>query len=434
LTEGEGVYRYEKALVIEHVASKHWKEVDLSNTPVVGIFENYREILLVLSNTSLDYYITLDLKNARDLLNELPVSMSVTQWLTANGDGALQTVDGVPSINNVTVSYKDATRAGYKANLAFSHGDPFSEVYDNEKEDVLLTKPGVSYGDLHDHTLVTMNGLIHRTDHDHNGLYIKDGGNSFRTANMQHIGILNFKKLGKLKCITITPEMLYNPHRLGKLSEATYIELPESIGNRIVMLVIGGYLHMVESNYYCISDNVIKIDMANFPLLPRFYESKGLINLSQMTDVHESNQSNPDHVSVNDLFKDASISAYLTLSQSFVVLLETENFYVEKHKLGYLHLPGRYFACKKPTWPARTELGRLPEYVSIQEDDSWTLAIQDNFSTRYINETTGHLSDRSVASDAISANPVFYSKGHLLEIGSDKIVYTPKAYVAEVLP
>lgn len=428
------MYRYENALVIEHLASKRWKEADLSNTPVGGIFDKYREVLLVLSNSTLGYYITLDLKKVSSTLNQLPGTTTINQWLVLNGLGNLPTVVGLPKIDKVEVTYTDATQGGFKANLAFSNGDPFSDVYDNEKKDVLLTKADVNYTNLQAYALVTMNGLIHRTDKDHNGLYVKDGGDSFRKANMQHLGILNFRKLGKLKCITITPEMIYNPHRLGRLRDAAYIELPEAIGNRIVMMVIGGYLHMAESNYHCVSDTVIKIDMANFPLVPRFYESKKLINLDSMTSLHDANTNNPEHVSLNDLFKDESIRAYLSLSQSFVVLLESDNLYVEKHKLAYPHLPGRYFTGSKPVRPARTELGRLPEYVSIREDDSWTIAIQDNFSTRYINETTGFEADHSLSSDSISSKSVFYAKGYLLEIGSDKIVYTDTPYVPPVVP
>lgn len=423
------MYTYEKALVRDLKSSKRWIEAELANVPVVGIFDKYREVVLVLSNSTLNHFVTLNLKDVNRLFSQVGAAVTVSQWLTALGNAALPTVAGYATIKNVTVKYKDAFAAGYNANLAFGHGNPFSEVSDGEKDDILLTKPKVPYKVLYDNCLISVNGMIHRTDYDFNGLYIKDAGKSFRIANQHHIGILNFKDIGTLKCISITEEMLYTPHKVGKFKDAVYIHLPEDIGNRIVMLVIGGYLHLMDSNFHCINDRVIKIDMANYPLLPRFYESKKLIDLSKMIAMHDSSTNNPSHVSLNDMFKDESISAYLSMSQSFVVLLDTDNLYMEKHKLGYAHLPGRYFTGAKPVWPARTELGRLPEYIAINETGVWTLAVQDNFSTRYMNETTNYETNHSVDSSRVSQNPVFYAKGYLLEIGTDKLEMVPTPYV-----
>lgn len=423
------MYTYEKALVRDHKTSKRWIEADLADIPVIGVFDKYREVMLVLSNNTLDHFVTLNLKDVSNLFSRLEITVTISEWLTSLGNIALPTTAGYATIKNVTVKYKDAFAAGYNANLAFARGNPFSEVSDGEKDDMLLTKSNVPYKTLHDNCLISVNGLVHRTDYDFNGLYIKDGGKSFRVANQHHIGILNFKDIGTLKCISITADMLYNPHTVGKFKDAVYIHLPEDIGNRIVMLVIGGYLHLIDSNFHCISDRVIKIDMANYPLLPRFYESKKLIDLSAMTATHDTSTNNDSHVSLSDLFKDESIAAYLTMSQSFVVLLDSDNLYMEKHKLGYTHLPGRYFTGNKPVWPARTELGRLPEYIAINDTGIWTLAVQDNFSTRYMHETTNYESNRSVDASRVSQNPVFYAKGFLLEIGTDKLEMVPTPYV-----
>jgi hypothetical protein len=422
------VYRYEEALVIEHSYSKRWTKIDLSNEIVSSLMDTYREVILVLSNTGLDHYLTLKLEDAVEFFNYRDRNETVSQWLVRLGDTALPTTRGTASVVGARVKYKDAFVAGYNCNLAFSKGNPFNDVADDEKDDIILTKEGLDYKLFYEHALVTVNGLIHRTDHDYQGVYLKDGGKSFRVANQNHIGILSFKDVGKIKLISIIPEMLYNPHRVGEFKDSVYIELPEAIGNRIVMMVIGGYLHLIDSNYQQISETVIKVDTANLPLIPRFYESKKLIDLSAMTAHHEANLRNENHISIKDLLKDASIAAYLTLSQSFIVLLEANNLYMQKHKLGYTHLPGRYFTGLTPEWPIRTELGRLPEYIAIRDDALWTLAIQDNFSTRYVSETTEFHLDNSVDNSRISSMPVFYAKGYMLEIGTDKVVLTEKKY------
>lgn len=421
------MYRYVKALVRDGRSANRWREEALVNTPIATIFNLYREVLLVVTHDALSQQVTVNLKDVAAQFSGVDSALTVSQWLAGLDGESLPTVDGVPSVKSYTAKYRDAFEAGYKANLIYAEGSPLTDVPDSEKDDILLSKDGLDYSSFYVNCLVTVNGMVHRTDYDERGIHVKRGGESFRLANENHLGIISFKDIGKLTTVSITDEMIYNPHPNGKLHSAAYIKLPEDIGNRMVALVIGGYLHLVDSYYHCINDRVVKIDTAKLPLLPRFYESGKLINLDAMREHHDRNVSNPDHVALEDLFSDDSIRAYLTLSQSFVVLIETDNLYVEKHKLGYSHLPGRYHTHLAPQWPARTELGRLPEYIAIDEQDLWSIAIQDNFSTRYLFETTDYENMHSVDSARISNGPVFYAQGHFLEIGTDKLVYTQVA-------
>jgi ribosomal protein S11 len=425
--EGKSVYRCVKSLVRVNNSDNRWSERSLNDEPVATLFNVYREVLLVLTHTSHSDLVTLNLKDVVTMLSGIDDTITVSQWLTSLGNQSLPTTPGGPVIESKTVKYRDAFKAGYKGELVFSEGNPFNDVPDSDKDDILLTKKGVDYATFHKNCLVTVNGMVHRTDYDHNGIYVKDGGISFRKANENHIGILNFKEVGSLDFISITEDMLYNPHQNGEFKNAVYLKLPKSIGNKIVMVVLGGYLHLIDSYYHCINEHAIKLDFANLPLLPRFYESRKLIDLSAMEKHHEKSSNNDTHVVLSDLLKNESISAYLTLSQSFVVLVDCDNLYLEKHKLGYSHLPGRYFSSQEPVWPARTELGRLPEYVAIPESSIWTIAVQDNFSTRYMYESFGYESGVTVDGARVSRDPVFYAQGHLLEIGTDKLVYSTAA-------
>lgn len=417
------MYRYENALARIGNSASRWSEVSLADTPIATIFNFYREVLLVLSNDVLDNLVTLNLIDAVDRFSGADGSVTVSQWLSDLADESLPTTDMVPEVVTATVKYNDVYEAGYKANLAFADGNPFSDVPDSEKEDILLTKPNLDYATFHRNCLVTVNGLIHRTDYDVNGIYVKDAGISFRRANDNHLGILSFKDVGEIECITITPEMLYNPHPSGKFKDSVYVKLPQPTNEKIVMLVLGGYLHLIDSYFHCINDQVIKIDTANLPLLHRFYESRKLISLDTMEEHHDKSINNPTQIALSELFSDESIAAYLTLSQSFVIILDAPSLYLEKHKLGYGHLPGRYFTHQKPIWPIRTELGRLPEYIAIPETDIWTIAVQDNFSTRYLFETANYETWHSVDASRVSNKPVYYAQGHFLEIGTDHLVY-----------
>ncbi len=417
------MYSYSKALVRETAPGSRWIEKPLADQPVVTLFNIYRDVILVVTHPTATGPLTVNLKEVADRFSGVSSEMTVQQWLASLDGESLPTTAGEPAIKSTTAKYNDAYNAGYKINLCYAEGNPFSDIPDSEKDDLIMIRPETDYQLFYESCLVTMNGLVHRTDYDINGVRVKDGGISFRKAKQNHVGIISFRELGKLGFYSITEEMLYNPHLNGKLSDAAYIKLPESVENKIVFLVLGGYLHMVDSCYHRINDQVIKVDTARLPLLNRFYESKGLIDLSKMTDHHEKNPNNPDHVSLEDFFSEESIKGYLTMSQSFIVTLEVDNLYLKRHKLGYSHLPGRYYTGLDPHWPLALQLGRLPEYVAVDESSFWNIAIQDNMSVRYIFETHEWQGEHSVDNSKISNNPVYYSQGHFLEIGTDKLVY-----------
>lgn len=419
------MYQCEKALVKHNNSMEGWEEVDVRDTPIISLFDQYSRIYLVLKNTTTQKYSTIYLNDLSVEMGLVTATTTVTQWLTAQGNRNLGGNSGVPKVTSKTVKYNDAWQAGYKLNLNHAFLPNDSPVTDADKADIHLAKSGVDYKQLYDNCLFTVNGLVHLCDRDDFGVYIKDGGRSFFVANDNHVGILSFREVGTLKFIPITEEMIYTPHVGGKLGHAAYLKLPENIGNRTVLLVIGGYLHLLDRLYQPIGERSVKINFADFPLMDRLMNSRHLIDISKVTDTWEQNEANlnPTHVAVSDLYSDASIKAYLTLSQSFVVILDNDNLYVEKHRLESAGLPGRYRAYSRPEWPLRTELGRLPEYLAIPESDIWSVAIQDNFTTNYRYETARWQKEVAIDGSALSANPVFYTQGHLLEIGSDVVTF-----------
>jgi len=419
------VYQYEGAVVQMKESRGRWVSADLSLAPVATLFDTYMGVYLILSHYSLDHKVSLDLSEVASEISGLVDTATVTDWLTLRGDRTLPTSDVLPTITTKQVKYNDAWQAGYTMNFVhpFYHVD--TQIMETEKTDVLMVREDTDYEQFYKNCLVTVNGLIHRTDFDEYGIRIKDAGTSVRQANENHIGILSFREIGEIEIINITEDMIYNPNPGAKLKEAAYLKVEQSMEGKVVMLVLGGYLHVLESYYYAIGDHAIKIDMANFPFIQRFYASKKLLDMSNVMADWQSDPNNDEHFAISDLFSDTTIKKYLTMSQSFIVLLDADNLYVEKHKVEYTGLPGRYYAHSRPEFPLRTELGRLPEYIAIPETDIWVLAIQDNFSTKYRFEATNYRDEPGIDPQRETLKPVYYAQGHLLEIGSDIAGFTP---------
>ncbi len=416
------MYNYLSAHVKDKAMGQRWRREDVRALPVFSILNTYYGVKLTLTSNAVDKPLTVDLRDVKDQLRNQPESLTVEQWLLQLGDNSLPHVEGEVKEKVSTVKFNTSTALGFKAELSFTGGSPTAQVDDSEKNDIMLTKAGVDYDRYYRNSLVTVNGFVHRHDADVLGLYIKDAGKTFRKQQSNKIGILDFSEVGELDFFSIDADMvLPNPHT-EKLIDGAYIELPEAIGNRVPFLVIGGYLHVVNADYYQVGDNVIKIDLDRIPLLKRLYESRDEIDISVATDLLDAVSFNESLVAVEQLHGNEFLRSYLTMRNSFVVLVNAENIYLERHKLGYTRLPGRYFDGRKPQWPLSLELGRLPEYIAFKESAVWTLAVQDNLSTRYLFETYGWKENRLVDATVKTPNPSYYSQGYLLEIGTSTMV------------
>jgi len=416
------MYTYLSAYVKEASTGQRWRQEDVRNMPVFSILNSYSGVYLELQNNALPGSLTVDMSQVIDRIRNLPESLTVQQWLVSLGDQSLPHVQGAFTEETSTVRFKTSIAYGFKAELAFAGGNPLADVNDSEKLDVMLTKPGANYDTIYKTCLFTSNGFVHRHDADVLGIYIKDGGKTFHRKQSNKIGVLDFSAVGELEIIDIDADMLRPNAHTERLYDGMYIDLPHPIGNKIPMLVLGGYLHLVNTNYYQVGESTIKVEVNRIPLLKRIYESQGEIDITEATDLLEKSEYNEGLIDVDQLHGNEFLRSYFSMTNSFVVLVDAESIFLEKHKLGYTHLPGRYFDGNRPEWPMSLELGRLPEYIAFKDSDLWTLAIQSNLCTRYLFETKGWKAERLVDATPITYDPVYYSEGFLLEIGTSRLV------------
>lgn len=413
------MYKYESSLVKRKGFSGRWIDIDLRELPIARLFDEYQTVFLILSHQTLPSLVSLDLKDVDWLIAKYDDALTVAQWLVTIGNQSLPTRDYIPQSKTATVFYNDLYSAGYKVEITHRL-EPFeSKTSDDEKDDIRLTRYGTDYRDVYNHCLITVNGLIHRTDYDKDGVYVRYGARSSRVANEHHLGGISFKNIGKLDFIKINPDDVYSRPETPLYSTAM-IQLPEDIGSRIPLLVIGGYLHILDDSYAVTSERSIRVSLDRIPYIDRFYASRKLMSLRSIEDLCERDSRNEDHFLYADLIKDDVIRTYLTLDNSFIVLLEADNLFVEKHNLEDPHLPGRYYAYQKPQWPLMTELGRMPAYVADREaTGTWVISVYDNLFENMRYRSHEYEGELSLDGARESSKPYHYAPGFLLEIGSD---------------
>lgn len=378
------MYQLVSAVVKPLTGSARWGSLDIGNIPLTNLFAEFKKVVAVLSNPFLSHNVAFDIEAIRGSHGGYPGTFN--QFLQENGNKTLHTSDELPTINTHYAKYADAFHAGYKITPSSPTASSTAPVIIQEKTDLLLTKSNIDYHLFYRSCLVNVNGFYHKTDASDNGVYVIDGMKSCLKSNRNECGILNFLQLGSLEFIPITDEMIYKQSENQELKNNCYVDTGIDLSDKTVMLVLGGYLHVLDKRtFYRVSGSAFGIDFSNLPLVDRYYESAGVLDLSSLG--MEKTNANPEQISVPNLFSDAVLRKYLTLSQSFFVAINNKEIFVERKEIKSSPYPGVYTSFILPEYPVVIGAGRheTPWYrkehdrYSLQFKETWTG--QRNYNT-----------------------------------------------------
>ena len=393
-----------------------WSDVDITAMTIGSLFLNYHNVWLTLSHPAVDHPLYLDLSRVRSDIASRYHLLTVPQWLEFIGDASLPTSVALPQFGLRKVRYTDAWRAGYDIKPIDRTRNDDAQIPHGDKNDLLISREDVDFQTYHRFAMVTVNGFFHRTGGSPTGLQVIEGGRSGRIANDNQVGIHSFNKVGRLEFIPITPSMIYKLVDTDKLSNSAYLELPYDVEDKVVLLVIGGYLHVMDEAYTRISDRALRVNFNRIPLAERYLESLDYIDLSSLPLTR--NPENPKHVSVDELHSDAVIRAYLCLSQSFVVVVNAKDFYVRRHVVPNAQLPGRYeTTLDVENLPMFGAYGRAYDYVGFNDWGVRILACSDNLRRRYMFRTTNWRGSATIDNSLETYRPWDWAHAHLLEMG-----------------
>lgn len=419
------MYIYITAFIKLISRNGRWVEQDITQMTLKELFEKTTGAWLVLTHTSFDDVleegeepkkVSLDIYKLQTTLAWQEITVS--EWLTQNGSSVLPTEEGEVEFVTKTVGYRDAWSAGYDINTIKPGIHPEVFAPKSEQTDLILTKDDVDYQDFYKHCLVSVNGIIHQTSYSEHGIYVTDGAVSGKIHGDNHVGVTSFKDVGEVSFKPITSDMVH-PHSEGRpLTEGCYIDLNTDIEGKTVFLVLGGYLHALDNVCKQVGDQVFKIDFLNYPMAQKLIELKDHIDLKSLELT--TYDKNPDLMEVGELYSDEVIKAYLGLSQSFFVILDAQDVYVEKHLLERTQLPGRWYSHVAPVYPLLKGDGKLEDYTWHSEQGVYVVRAYSNYEVRQYNfETTEWRDDPGVDSTRPTERPIVYSRGFLLEIGKD---------------
>lgn len=429
------MYEYLGALVKHRKPDVKFEELDVGNVSVKALMRIYAEVYLIVTHPVLGVKHTLKLSDAADRWATILEATTVRQWLTDNGNLTLPTVEGVPKAKTQTALARDAWQAGYRCDLAVGKGSPYNDALDSDKPDIWLVRDTeadaangttIDYVDVQQHCLGTVNGLFHRVDADKDGVYLKDGGTTYRKSQEAIVGLISFKNLGKIHTASITPDMIYNPDETKKYSYNFYVKVPFDTSNKVMGIVIGGYLHLSSSDLKVIGSNAMKVEMRKIPFLERYMVSRYQIDMTSMERFHEVSENNELDYDLQGFYSNECMLELLTLSQSFIVGIEVDHLVTDIVQTTRTHLPGRFYLNERPLWPLRTELGLMPSYLQEEENGVWVLRIKNNLRQHRFLETTDYSLQQKVDEKRVSSQPQTFARGELVKWSTSTVEITPE--------
>jgi hypothetical protein len=125
---------------------------------------------------------------------------------------------------------------------------------------------------------------------------------------------------------------------------------------------------------------------------------------------------NSEMVTIDQLVSDENIKSYLSLSQSFIIVLDTPNITLNRQYVKKTGMPGKYITYKEPLYPLVLGLGRHAEYWSIKEDGQYSLSVHDNIIENKQFDTLLTSSLTNTDNDRRPNTPTMLSDAYLLQI------------------
>lgn len=408
------MYQLVTAKVKATGSNGYWTDEDVSLKTIGQIFNDYRKAILYLTNDIILGTLYLDIEDMKTL-GFIDVNVTLSVWFTNIGNFALPTTTTPPDLSPKLVKFGDARKANYTIREIPANYHPDTETLESLKVDLLLTKPNIDYMAMARKCLISVNGLIHLSEGSVNGLVVRGGAKSSRIANKTQVGIISFNHVADFTIIPITRSMISQPNETITMKEKVYLDIGVDLAGKTPLLVLGGYLHVLDDVYKVVGKSSIVLNMYITPYVKRYFDARNLMDLGSLGLTRNVN--NDSQISVSEIMSDETITRYLELEQSFIVLVDDPDMFVERTQIECANLPGKYYTADEPVFPMQFELGRLGNYWKQYDDRKWVLSVDDNQYKHYMYETTEWQNGISIDDKMIPSNRWEYSVAWLLKFG-----------------
>lgn len=409
------MYSYVKALALSRSIGSQWKEVPLAAILVFDIYQTYSKIYLVLNNSVLATEVVVDMDVLRAQYSSYAGTLEAL--LVTIGNATLPTVPSLPNTEVKFAKYSDAVRVGYKVKTCIMGREVPDNYPANELIDLKMDRPNyqTDMDLIEDYCLVSVNGHYHWNESAGNHAYIKDGGKTLQHSKLNHLGILSFLDIGKLTKIHLDPEEIVPVTAGTELRDKINFSVTEDLDNKSYILILGGYMILPQEGVFWRSgQHGFTLDINRITYMERLLESHKYMDMKALGLTTYPLGDNVFNTA--EIMSDTVIRKYMTLSQSFLVLVDVPHLVSNKINIRHSNLPGMFTSYQDPVYPLIVNYGKVAEYWKTEEDGFWSVNVQDSYLRNYVASQQPVKSEQAI-NDAMLANkPFYHSRGFLLEL------------------
>lgn len=394
-----------------------WVEdpIGINSVPLALLYSKYYQVRIVLTAPSIPkaQFLTINELSERARTYQ----GTLTDFLHDNGDNYIPTLDFIDNKKPGMVKYLNYHTQDFKAKAVNIKKNIDAKLNRDEKVDALLYKDGlyrVDYDDIVDKSVTVCNGLLHRAISSDSGIYVLGAGLTTCKSNVNSFGVLDFSEIGSIKTIPIKNENVVNYMPGSDLREAIYLKVPDQYAGKAVMVSIAGYLYYIGNVMSRINEVLFKIDTDKADFIKRLYESLKYgfdINPLGLTRFGDR----PD-ILLQETDPDEFYRKLLTHTQSFFIIADVNDYYIEKTILENPRLPGKYVINRLPQYPVISEMGLIPNFNYRYIDGKFVLHTDLLTRDNFIYTTTTWKNFKRLGFHIDPYRPRYYQHAHELKI------------------
>lgn len=411
------MYTFVTAILKKYGKNQTWAVENVSLLTLRQLFDTFIDGHLELSNPAISSNpLYVDLKSLKES-NTVFYNLPLDTWLASLNDTPLPFLSQEPVYITKSAYYADAWQARYDIQRCVANNPNI--ITGNNLTDVRLSKEGVDYSLLKTRVLTSVNGLFHLNYGIDDYLLIKDAGKSLlcNKTDENKIGLLSFAHVCAIEQIPITVNML-TPIALNiPYKQAVVIKTGRDLTNKSIMISIGGYLHCADKIIDVISaaEGAIRLNMEYLSFARRVFEMRHYMDISDLQLTQSIHK--PNALVIDDLNTNTFIQRLLTLSQSFLIIVDTPVLTRELIAVKNPEIPRFYEYGKEPLYPLITPTGRINDYWLSKQGEHYVLSVTDNFYRRYSYESTDW-EQGNVVSEQSVPDELIYANGNLLKLSA----------------
>lgn len=350
-----------------------WEEVDV-RLQTIGEIRKYQNVRITVTS---DEDITRDFFTSVNsaLLAKASTASTLAEWIQSLDEGSLITTDKARGLVDANVvdfvdlfSFASEIKSG---NYLYGEGVHIPEGMD---VDIRFTTYFTSRESFHidkiqSTCLFAVNGLIYPSARRDDNIFILNGNERLKFDTDQTISTINFGDIGTIESVPINTNRLTALTRtsddISRRRSRFKITLDEAIGTRIPILVMDGYLHIM-------NDTMTQVDVDTFVVTVEHDLALRRCAKKPRYSRDWIDYGNMEQLGFNINSFDAE--KYMLSPCTFLVLLDTEDFSMFKEPVGHTDIPGVYHHYRVPRGMMFFDDGRLAPYY-IKDYNEWNVAL-----------------------------------------------------------